>query len=89
MPAAAAGGIPRLIMPRVGGHMTVATTIARATGRMMTQSFSISQPKIQAPSEIDANTNDHFASHIPPCPMISAAVALAHPCGRPLVLLAH
>ena len=84
MPAAAAGGIPRLIMPRVGGHMTVATTIARATGRMMTQSFSISQPKIQAPSEIDANTNDHFASHIPPCPMISPRSRLRTPADVPL-----
>ena len=55
----------------------------------MTQSFSISQPKIQAPSEIDANTNDHFASHIPLCPMISPRSRLRTPAGRPLVLLAH
>lgn len=65
-PAEAAGGTPRFIMPRVGGHSMVATTIASATGRTITHIFSMIQPMTSAPAAITTSAADHFASASPP-----------------------
>ncbi len=63
MDAAPAGGTPRLVRARVGGHSTVLTTIASITGSAITHSFCRIQPTTNAPIAIAARHNDHFANH--------------------------